>query len=226
MRNRSTLATMVAVTAAAAALSQGCGYNSGFIRDSTTTHAIRYQLTPQSMQLSRTVRAPGMSTGALLCFIPTDSEPIYAKAMEALYKTAQLAPNEVLLNLREDWTTRAYIFWCARTLTLSGDVFAIGGGALAMPVAPEPSAPAHADAPPAPPDAAGPPPPPPPGAKPTPLPGKCQQLAQQICACDGPPRHVVENACRVAVALQHRLGDNCFHSVMRVRRDLRCVGDR
>jgi hypothetical protein len=67
--------------------------------------------------------AASTDSNAILCVIPTASDPPYATTMAEIHKAAALQPNQVLENLREDHTYRSWLgFYCTTTLTISGDV--------------------------------------------------------------------------------------------------------
>jgi hypothetical protein len=112
------------ILACCAVLNAGCGVHYGFVRDTATTHDIRYDVT-HGFAYGRTV-AGTASGGSILCLIPV-ADATYADAVKDMYKAAQLKPNEALVNLREDHTFRFYLLWCTNELLLSADVLEVGG---------------------------------------------------------------------------------------------------
>lgn len=99
----------------------GCGASGGFLRDSISSQRFDYRMDVSGVRYLKSVSGTS-STAAILCIIPTGSD-LYQRAMQDLYASAQLDDNQVVMNLREDYSLRSYIFWCSRDLTLSGDVF-------------------------------------------------------------------------------------------------------
>jgi hypothetical protein len=112
----------VSVVALLPPLLAGCGYTSGFIRDSRSANVVEYRFDVAGERFVRQVSGSA-DVGYLFCFIPLE-RGAYKRAMGALYAEAHLAPNQVVMNLREDHTTVSYVgFYCSSTLTVSGDVF-------------------------------------------------------------------------------------------------------
>jgi len=103
------------------AVAVGCGYSHGFIRDSMTTHEVRYNINVVSQRFIKT--ASGSSNeGSIFCFIPVSGD-LYKRAMDDLYAHAALGPNQTVNNLREDHQSVWYLFFfCNDRLTVSGDV--------------------------------------------------------------------------------------------------------
>ena len=99
----------------------GCGFSHGFIRDSTTEHSFRYEMNLGGIRFVKAVY--GSAThGLLLCIIPLSGD-MYRRAMEDLYAEAQLQPNQIVVNLREDHSLKAFLFfYCSSQVTVSGDV--------------------------------------------------------------------------------------------------------
>lgn len=105
-----------------AGLLAGCGATGGFIRDSVSTQQLEYRMDVSGVRYVKPASGSA-STGAVLCIIPLGSN-LYQEAMQELYLSAELAPNQVIMNLREDYSVRAYLFfYCSRQITVSGDVF-------------------------------------------------------------------------------------------------------
>ena len=103
------------------ALAGGCGFSHGFIRDSTTEHSFRYQMNLGGVRFVKPVYGSA-AHGLLFCMIPLSGE-IYSRAMEDMYEKAQLQPNQIVVNLREDLSFKAFlIFYCSTQVTVSGDV--------------------------------------------------------------------------------------------------------
>jgi hypothetical protein len=107
------------------AFAGGCGYSSGFVRDSRSAQLIKYDSRATLVSYSRSV--DGQATNSsLFCVIPLSSDPLYKSAMEELHKAAKLKPNEALMNLREDRLRITYFgFYCKVLLTLSADVMTL-----------------------------------------------------------------------------------------------------
>lgn len=82
------------------------------------------------------------SIGQILCAIPLGSVPPYANTMAELHAAAQLKPNQILENIREDHTVTAWLmFYCTQTLTLSADVIeVVPNGPPSPPPPPTPTA--------------------------------------------------------------------------------------
>jgi hypothetical protein len=99
----------------------GCGASSGFLRDATSSQRFDYTMSVSGVRYLKSVSGTS-SNGSLFCVIPTSAD-LYQQAMQSLYASAQLQPNQVVMNLREDYAFRSYLFFCSRQLTLSGDVF-------------------------------------------------------------------------------------------------------
>jgi hypothetical protein len=104
-----------------AGLLAGCGASGGFIRDSVSTQQLEYRMDVSGVRYVKPASGSA-STGAVLCIIPLASN-LYQEAMQELYLSAELAPNQVIMNLREDYVIRSYVFYCSRQLIVSGDVF-------------------------------------------------------------------------------------------------------
>lgn len=99
--------------------SVGCGVTSGFLRDSMT----QTQIQGPGFRIVKTGLSSTVHTGAVFCSIPTGEGELYRRGMEQLNAQAKLYPNQMLVNLREDVKTAAYlVFYCKYTLTLSADV--------------------------------------------------------------------------------------------------------
>jgi hypothetical protein len=105
---------------ALALFSVGCGFSTGFIRDSTTTHEVRYDAS-KGFRYVRSVSAAAREDN-VLCLFPM-SRPAYATAMQELNDQAKLQPGQVILNMREDRVLTVFIVLCRVTTTVSGDVF-------------------------------------------------------------------------------------------------------
>jgi hypothetical protein len=99
----------------------GCGASGGFLRDAVSTQRFDYQLNVSGVRYLKSVSGTS-STGSLFCAIPTSAD-LYQQAMQHLHASAQLQPNQVVMNLREDYAVRSYLFFCSRQLIISGDVF-------------------------------------------------------------------------------------------------------
>lgn len=60
--------------------------------------------------------------GSAFCAFPL-GDALYSEAMRDLYAHVHLEPNQILLNVREDWADRRYFgLYCSRKLTVSADV--------------------------------------------------------------------------------------------------------
>ena len=101
----------------------GCGLNSGFIRDSTSSQVMDYRMEIMSTKYVRSVSGSA-SNGSILCIFPLNGEQ-YARALNEVYRYAALKTNETLQNLREDHEFRFYLFYCNHILTVSGDVVSL-----------------------------------------------------------------------------------------------------
>jgi hypothetical protein len=99
----------------------GCGGSSGFLRDATTANAHQYRQEVVAVRYVKSVEASDTVT-SVFCIIPTSSEGMYATTMKELHAEAQLKPNQLLENIREDHSFAFYFFFCTSTLTLSADV--------------------------------------------------------------------------------------------------------
>ncbi|QRN95943.1 hypothetical protein JRI60_44060 [Archangium violaceum] len=105
-----------------AGLLAGCGASGGFIRDAVSTQQLEYRMDVSGVRYVKPANGSA-STGSVLCIIPLSGH-LYQEAMQELYLSAELAPNQVIMNLREDYSIRSYLgFYCTRQLTVSGDVF-------------------------------------------------------------------------------------------------------
>ncbi|WP_257455098.1 DUF6567 family protein [Archangium lipolyticum] len=105
-----------------AGLLAGCGASGGFIRDAISTQQLEYRMDVAGVRYVKPASGAS-STGSVLCIIPLSTN-LYQEAMQELYLSAELAPNQVIMNLREDYAIRSYLgFYCTRQLTVSGDVF-------------------------------------------------------------------------------------------------------
>ncbi len=113
----------LSLLALALTFASGCGFHYGFVRDASTVHSLRYDMS-HGFQFARTVNASS-SGGTLLCLFPV-GDATYAEAMAKLFEAAKLGPNEALVNLREDHATRIYLLYCSSELTVSGDVVIVG----------------------------------------------------------------------------------------------------
>ncbi len=99
----------------------GCGLSGGFIRDSTSNQLIDYRMDVSGVRYLKSVSGTS-STGAVFCIIPMSAD-LYQKAMQSLYAAAELGPNQMVMNLREDHVTRSYLgVYCTTSLIVSGDV--------------------------------------------------------------------------------------------------------
>jgi hypothetical protein len=100
----------------------GCGASSGFLRDATSSNRLDIQLPVAGVRYVKSVSGSA-SIGAMFCAIPGAGD-LYKDAMSNLHGAARLQPNQVVMNLREDFTFRTWFgFYCSRSLTMSGDVF-------------------------------------------------------------------------------------------------------
>lgn len=111
---------MYVLGAALALSSTGCGFSTGFIRDSTTSHEVNYDAS-KGFRYVRSVSAETKEDN-LLCLFPL-SRPAYATVMQELNDQAKLQPGQVILNMREDRVLTVFIILCRVTTTVSGDVF-------------------------------------------------------------------------------------------------------
>ncbi len=130
----------------------GCGFNSGFIRDSTSAQVMDYRMELSASRYVRSVQGSA-TDGSILCIFPLNGEQ-YTRAMNELYRAAALKPNETLQNLRQDSATRIYIVYCTHSLTISGDVIEVTPKAdnpsmIVVPTQSAPASPATPLAPPA-----------------------------------------------------------------------------
>jgi hypothetical protein len=116
----------------------GCGYNSGFLHDTSTGNQISFHVEAASERYSRTVSGSS-SIGAILCFIPLD-EGLFKQAMQALHDEAHLKPNEALQDVRVDYDPVSYLVYCNRRLTISADVYEMIAPGGAAPTVPSPGA--------------------------------------------------------------------------------------
>lgn len=99
----------------------GCGFSRGFIRDSVSSQQRLYEMSIVEQTFIRTVSASA-TAGSIFCLFPISGQ-VYQRAMEKLYASAHLVPNQTLLNLREDHDVLSVLgFYCSSTLTLSGDI--------------------------------------------------------------------------------------------------------
>lgn len=106
----------------------GCGVNHGFIRDSVTANEVQYRMNVITQRYVRSVSGSA-NYGSVLCVFPVNGDG-YKRAMEDLYQSAQLRPNQTILNLREDHKAVSYVgFYCNWNVTVSGDVFEFTPGA-------------------------------------------------------------------------------------------------
>ncbi len=113
----------VAITLALALV--GCGTSLGFLRDSTTSQNFSYSMSVKTLSMQRTVAA-SVETKTIVCLIPTDGKPPYAAVMKRLHRKANLKPNEVLVNIREDKRVLTYLIYCKHRLTVSADIYLLG----------------------------------------------------------------------------------------------------
>lgn len=113
-------------------LGTACGGNAGFIRDGASRQSFDYQMDVQAVRHVRTVSGSA-DIGKVLCLMPL-GEDIYKWAMEDLYADAKLAPNQVVVNLREDHAFLGIVpLFCRWTLTISGDVIEVTPGTFRAP---------------------------------------------------------------------------------------------
>lgn len=115
----------------------GCGATSGFLRDSMT----QTQIQGSGFRIITTGITAKAQSGSALCSIPVGEGEVYRRAMEELNAQAKLAPNQMIVNIREDVKTVGYLFfYCVHEVTLSADVIEFGDmGAVAAPPAPPPA---------------------------------------------------------------------------------------
>jgi hypothetical protein len=100
----------------------GCGASGGFLRDSISSQRFDYRMDISGVRYVKSVSGSS-STGSILCVIPLATD-LYESAMLDLHASAKLEPNQVLVNLREDYAIRSYVgIYCNRRLLISGDVF-------------------------------------------------------------------------------------------------------
>ena len=122
----------------------GCGSTDGFLRDSHTITENQFKMEVSQIRYSRSVSGTAKVSEAL-CVIPL-GDSAYMHAMENLYSTARMGPNEVLTNFREDHTFLTYLgFYCQKAITISADVMEVtpAGGA-PVPLPPTTGAPSAA----------------------------------------------------------------------------------
>jgi hypothetical protein len=116
---------LLTVVGAFSLLLVGCGSTAGFLRDSIT----QVQVQRGDFRIVKTGLAASADTGKVFCMIPVDDGQAYRHAMEGLHAATRLGPNQMLVNIREDWKAITYLgFYCAFTLTVSADVIEFGGG--------------------------------------------------------------------------------------------------
>lgn len=96
-----------------------CGFRSGIVRDSITQVLVK----DSGFQIVKTdINAAG-TVGAVFCSIPVGEKQITRKLMQDIHAQAQLGPNQMLVNLREDRATTSYLgFYCKFDYTISADV--------------------------------------------------------------------------------------------------------
>ena len=115
----------------------GCGSTSGFLRDSHTITENQFKMEVSQIRYSRSVSGTA-KVGEALCVIPL-GDSAYMHAMENLYSTARMGPNEVLTNFREDHSFLTYLgFYCQTMITISADVMEVtpvGGAPVVVPQA-------------------------------------------------------------------------------------------
>ncbi|WP_375770753.1 hypothetical protein NR798_07585 [Archangium gephyra] len=99
----------------------GCGISGGFLRDSISSQRFDFKMDVAGVSYVQSVSGSATS-GSVLCLFPISST-LYDTAMRNLYAAAQLEPNQVVMNLREDHTIRSFVFYCSHTVHISGDVF-------------------------------------------------------------------------------------------------------
>jgi hypothetical protein len=113
-----------AVLAMGALAASGCGSTHGFLRDSQSITQSQFRMEVSQIRYSRSASGSA-KMGEALCLIPLN-EAAYQHAMENLYGTARLGPNEVLTNFREDTSYLSYLgFYCVKQLTISADVMEV-----------------------------------------------------------------------------------------------------
>ena len=100
----------------------GCGISGGFLRDSISSQRFDFKMDVAGVSYVQSVSGSA-SSGSVLCLFPIAST-LYDTAMRNLYASAQLEPNQVVMNLREDHAIRSFLgFYCTHTVHISGDVF-------------------------------------------------------------------------------------------------------
>jgi hypothetical protein len=103
---------------AAAVVSAACSVSGGFVRDARGALDLRIDVA--NVQYLRTVSGTA-EVGSVLCAIPLE-DGAYDRAMRALNGSANLGPNQVVLNLREDRSVVTFLVYCLHRVTISGDV--------------------------------------------------------------------------------------------------------
>jgi len=105
-------------------VTSGCGVSRGFLRDARTRNDFEYRMDVTRFRYLRTIHAAA-DKSSVFCIIPTASAQ-YMRAMDGLLSAAELGPNQVLSNIREDHDSLLLPpFYCAETLTLSADVIEV-----------------------------------------------------------------------------------------------------
>lgn len=100
----------------------GCGISGGFLRDSISSQRFDFKMDVAGVNYVQSVSGSA-TTGAILCLFPLSSD-LYETAMRNLYASAQLEPNQVVMNLREDHVIRSFVgVYCNHKVIISGDVF-------------------------------------------------------------------------------------------------------
>jgi hypothetical protein len=119
----------------------GCGFRSGLLRDSSTHQNVELRMDVAQVHYQRSAEG-SESIGMLFCAIPL-GEGQYTRAMGELHRNANLQPNEILVNYREDhgFTTILGV-WCNDKVIISADVLRVvpvGAMAAQAPAGPTPS---------------------------------------------------------------------------------------
>ncbi len=99
-------------------LASGCGMVNGLVRDSIT----QVQVQKAGFEVVKKGISASGQVGSVFCVIPLNGTPTQ-DLMNELHSRANLGPNQMFINLRQDTKIVAYLgFYCVQTLTISADV--------------------------------------------------------------------------------------------------------